>query len=147
MGTLQLKDSVEFLGPVFGEAKQQLLDRVGGFILPSLSEGLPMTVLEAWANELPVIMTEMCNLPEGFRAQAAIRIEPTPDSIARGLRDFFAFSTDRRYNLGIAAVGLSRIVSLGRASRTRCMMSTDGCSRKVPNHGPFKLSLTANRVK
>ena len=35
-------------------------------ILPSFSEGLPMAVLEAWAYGLPVLMTDHCNLPEGF---------------------------------------------------------------------------------
>ena len=26
-----------------------------------------MSILEAWAYELPVVMTDYCNLPEGFR--------------------------------------------------------------------------------
>ena len=41
--------SVTFLGPVYGEAKEALLRSAEAFILPSFSEGLPMTVLEAWA--------------------------------------------------------------------------------------------------
>jgi poly(glycerol-phosphate) alpha-glucosyltransferase len=65
---------VVFLGPAFGEAKDQLLRRASAFILPSFSEGLPMSVLEAWAYRLPVLMTEHCNLPEGFAAEAAMRI-------------------------------------------------------------------------
>ncbi len=33
-----------------------------------------MSVLEAWACGLPVLMTEECHLPEGFAAGAAVRI-------------------------------------------------------------------------
>lgn len=44
-----------------------------------------MSVLEAWAYGLPVIMTEFCNLPEGFDAGAAIRVDPESNSISQGL--------------------------------------------------------------
>jgi glycosyltransferase involved in cell wall biosynthesis len=97
---LQLGDSIEFPGAVFGDEKQQLFETSAGFILPSFSEGLPMTVLEAWANKLPVIMTEMCNLPQGFAASAAIKIAPQPESIAKGLDDFLKLSDERRSEMG-----------------------------------------------
>jgi poly(glycerol-phosphate) alpha-glucosyltransferase len=89
-----------FLGPKFGEEKHQLLQSVDGFILPSFSEGLPMSVLEAWAYGLPVIMTEFCNIPEGFAAQAAIRVEPRPESIAEGLESFFSLADEERGAIG-----------------------------------------------
>jgi glycosyltransferase involved in cell wall biosynthesis len=63
-----------FTGPAFGGRKDALLRRADAFILPSFSEGLPMSVLEAWSYQLPVLMTDHCNLPEGFAAEAAIRI-------------------------------------------------------------------------
>jgi len=66
--------AVIFTGPAFGDAKKNLLRAADAFILPSLSEGLPMSVLEAWACGLPVLMTEECHLPEGFAAGAAVRI-------------------------------------------------------------------------
>ena len=66
--------SVVFTGPAFGQAKDALLRRADAFILPSFSEGLPMSVLEAWAYGLPVLMTEQCNIPEDFAAGAALRI-------------------------------------------------------------------------
>ncbi len=69
--------SVVFAGPAFGETKEALMRSADAFILPSLSEGLPMSVLEAWAYGLPVLMTEECNLPEGFAAGAAIGIGGT----------------------------------------------------------------------
>jgi poly(glycerol-phosphate) alpha-glucosyltransferase len=65
---------VVFTGPVFGDEKDALLRSADAFILPSFSEGLPMSVLEAWSYGLPVVMTLECNLPEGFVSQAALEI-------------------------------------------------------------------------
>ena len=64
--------SVRFIGPIHGPAKHDLLARARFMVLPSLSEGLPMAVLEGWAAGTPTIMTGECNLPEGFAAGAAI---------------------------------------------------------------------------
>lgn len=80
-----VENTVSFVGPQFGEAKEALLLSADAFILPSFSEGLPMSVLEAWSYGLPVVMTDYCNLPEGYDAGAAMRIEPNPESIAVGL--------------------------------------------------------------
>lgn len=74
LGALGLEDRVVFIGPVSGSAKDAALRCADAFILPSLSEGLPMAVLEAWAYSLPVAMTEACNLPQGFKARAAFEL-------------------------------------------------------------------------
>ena len=65
---------VLFFGPAFGEEKEALLRSADAFILPSFSEGLPMSVLEACSYGLPVVMTPECNLPEGFACGAALEI-------------------------------------------------------------------------
>lgn len=77
--------SIIFVGPAFGETKARLLREVDAFILPSHSEGLPMAVLEAWANGLPSLITPQCNLPEGFVDNRSIRIEPEIESIFDGM--------------------------------------------------------------
>ena len=82
---LNLTAQVELPGPLFGDAKHAALAAAHAFILPSRSEGLPVTVLEAWAYGLPVFMTAACNLPSGFAADAAVRIETDPDALAAGL--------------------------------------------------------------
>jgi len=82
-----LGSSVRLSGPAFGEEKVALLSRADAFVLPSFSEGLPMSVLEAWAYRLPVLMTESCNLPEGFSARAAVKIPTDPAQLAEALID------------------------------------------------------------
>jgi len=74
--------SVRFTGPVFGAEKAALLHAADVFILPSHSAGLPMAVLEAWSHGCPVLMTEACNLPEGFAAGAAVEIMTDPTAMA-----------------------------------------------------------------
>jgi len=89
---LGLADSVSFIGAQYGGEKEKLFRSVDAFVLPSFSEGLPMSVLEAWSYGVPVVMTDFCNLPEGFAAEAAIRIEPDPESIFQGLEKLAASS-------------------------------------------------------
>jgi glycosyltransferase involved in cell wall biosynthesis len=88
-GQLCPKPSVCFIGPKFGEQKNFWLRECGAFVLPSLSEGLPMAVLEAWAAAKPVLMSDQCNLPDGFTTGAAIRLEAAPHRIAAGLSQLF----------------------------------------------------------
>jgi poly(glycerol-phosphate) alpha-glucosyltransferase len=91
---------VVFLGPAFGETKDALLRSADAFILPSFSEGLPMAVLEAWAYRLPVLMTDHCNLPEGFKAGAAVRIGTEVDSITDGLHQIISATYPQRHLMG-----------------------------------------------
>jgi len=92
--------SIVFFGPRFGAEKSDCYRACDAFILPSLSEGLPMTVLEAWAHAKPVLMTPECNLPEGFSANAALRIGASPDEIAVGLNQLTEMSDDDRSEMG-----------------------------------------------
>jgi poly(glycerol-phosphate) alpha-glucosyltransferase len=109
---------VIFWGPAFGKEKEALLRSAEGFVLPSLSEGLPMSVLEAWAYGLPVVMTPECNLPEGFASQAALEIRnastlhqatshsplATPTKLAPdwdGLRGFLEMGEGERRSMGM----------------------------------------------
>jgi poly(glycerol-phosphate) alpha-glucosyltransferase len=91
---------IEFLGPVFGAEKDELLSHAEAFILPSFSEGLPMAILEAWAAGLPVLMSDNCNVPEGYAAKAALRLEPTIDSIASALDHLEGLSSEQRRSMG-----------------------------------------------
>ena len=90
--TLNLARRIHFVGAQFGDQKAATLAAADAFVLPSLSEGLPIAILEAWEAGLPVLMTDACNLPEGFDAGAAIRLESDAEGMADGLRVLGALS-------------------------------------------------------
>ena len=91
---------VHILGPKFGRERDAALDHASAFVLPSLGEGLPMAVLEAWAHALPVLMTPECNVPEGYSAGAAFRIEPDVEGIAQGIRHLVGLGEGERREMG-----------------------------------------------
>jgi poly(glycerol-phosphate) alpha-glucosyltransferase len=105
---LSLEQFVLLVGPQFEDAKVASYAIAEAFILPSLSEGLPVAVLEAWSYGVPVLMTEACNLPEGFAAGAALPIVADPAGIAAGLRRLFALSDAERRAMGARGQALVR---------------------------------------
>jgi len=92
---------VLFYGPAFGEEKEALLRSADAFILPSFSEGLPMSVLEAWSYGLPVVMTPECNLPEGFACGAALEIRSGEGSFQDGMQILIEMTNHERAAMGM----------------------------------------------
>ena len=99
--------SIVFHGPTFGEAKQRLLETSRFLILPTFSEGLPMVVLEAWAAGTPSLMSEACNLPEGFAAGAALNCGTGPGEIAQTLESGLSLAEPAWLAMAQAAQGLA----------------------------------------
>jgi poly(glycerol-phosphate) alpha-glucosyltransferase len=100
-GKLGIAEDVYFIGPQFQKMKEVAFARAAAFVLPSYSEGMPVAVLEAWASRLPVLMTQECNLSEGFEANAAIKIEASAEGVASGLRELFRMSDGERIQMGL----------------------------------------------
>ena len=103
-----LGDALIFLGEVFGEAKKAALRHADAFILPSHGEGLPVAALEAASYGLPLLLTEACNLPEFFEAEAAMRITNDPISLAGSLREFVALPAPERRRMGERAFAVAK---------------------------------------
>ncbi|OBQ55587.1 glycosyltransferase [Tamlana sp. s12] len=101
-----LNKRIEFIGPIFGIEKVRELESADVFILPSFSEGLPMAVLEAWSFGLPALITDECNLPEGFMQKAAYRITTDPKSMSEQILNFFKLSDEERSMMGNRALNL-----------------------------------------
>jgi glycosyltransferase involved in cell wall biosynthesis len=106
-----LEADVIFVGPVYGAKKDRLYASADAVILASYSEGLPMSVLEAWSFGKPVFMTEQCNLPEGFKAGAAFKVTTDPNDIANVLVD--------------TLLSPGRLAIAGQAARALVEMSFD----------------------
>lgn len=61
---LGIRECVEFVGAVPHERVQDCMVHADVLVLPSLSEGFPVTILEAMAIGLPVIATRVGGVPE-----------------------------------------------------------------------------------
>lgn len=96
-------EGIAFIGPVFGADKDRLLQEASFVVLPSLSEALPMGIIEGWAAGVPALMTRVIPLPEGFARGAALGMGTAPAEIAQGLREAMALSPSERGAMGRAA--------------------------------------------
>jgi poly(glycerol-phosphate) alpha-glucosyltransferase len=94
-------ERVHFVGPQFGSDKAASLAHAHAFVLPSHSEGLPMAVLEAWAFGKPVLMTDACNLPEGFSSGAAVRLPDDVGGMSRVTDEFVERDEAERVDIGV----------------------------------------------
>jgi glycosyltransferase involved in cell wall biosynthesis len=105
---LQIRGSVRFPGPTFGAEKASMFRTASAFILPSLSEGLPMAVLEAWSYGLPVVMTPQCNFADELAAGASLCVEANSEDILQGLRRLARMDDGDRRKMGAVGLKLCR---------------------------------------
>jgi glycosyltransferase involved in cell wall biosynthesis len=98
---LGLRDKVVFTGPVAGQAKIELLYSADLFALPSYSEGLPVSLLEAMACEVPVVASKACNCPDIHTAGAGWLCEPELDSLIKTLSEAIGSSKSEREQRGL----------------------------------------------
>jgi len=99
---LGLEDRVEFRG--HREDVPQLLQQLDVFVLPSLSEGMSNTVLEAMAAGLPVLASDVGGNPELIESERSGVLFPSGDVTALTEQlDRLIRSPDLRARLGAAA--------------------------------------------
>ena len=103
-----LKDSVLFTGMLGGPMKWSALAAAEAFVLPSKSEGLSVSILEAMGVGLPVVVTTACNLPEVEQYQAGWQIEPTLDHLTSALAELLHNSPVENSGVGARGAALVR---------------------------------------
>jgi glycosyltransferase involved in cell wall biosynthesis len=82
-----LKERVLFTGMLRDELKWSALAAAQCFILPSYSEGLSVSTLEAMGVGLPVIVTEQCNLPEVAHFDTGWVIQSQASAVSAALNE------------------------------------------------------------
>ena len=98
--TSGLTDRVTFTGMLTGEMKWSALAAAHGFILPSYSEGLSVSVLEAMGVGLPVIVTRQCNVPEVEQHACGWTIEPRAPDVRNALENLLQASAASLQKMG-----------------------------------------------
>ena len=83
-----ITERVLFTGMLRDENKWSALAAAECFVLPSYSEGLSVSNLEAMGAGLPVIVTEQCNLPEVARFGTGWVVKSTSKEVAASLDEF-----------------------------------------------------------
>jgi len=98
---MKLGDSVQVLG--YREDIPEILMASDIFLLTSLNEGIPVTIIEAMMAGLPVVATEVGGVSEiVVNGETGLLVPPgNPDAIAKALRQL-ATDVDLRIRLGRA---------------------------------------------
>jgi glycosyltransferase involved in cell wall biosynthesis len=79
---LGLVDHVELLGFQTHDKVIELLGQVDALVLPSLSEGIPVAVMEGMASGLPIVATAVTGVPELVEDGVTGLLVPSKDSPA-----------------------------------------------------------------
>ncbi len=79
---LDLTDRVDVPGWVGPEQVDQILQETDIFVLPSLAENLPMSIIEAFAHGIAVISTPVGSVPDMIEDGSTGLIVPVGDSVA-----------------------------------------------------------------
>jgi glycosyltransferase involved in cell wall biosynthesis len=107
--SLDVAESVRFVGPLYGDEKWQAYRDADAFVLPSENENFGNTAGEAVACGTPVIVTDRCGIAP-LVERAGIVVKPERSEIAAALErilDDRAFGESLRRNCAGVAKQLS----------------------------------------
>ncbi|MDN4484167.1 glycosyltransferase [Demequina lignilytica] len=84
-------DAIRYEGPVDQRDAKRRLARASVYVLPSVGEVFPMSVLESAAVGTPVVMTHDCGLAQEFASAGAAEVtDPAPEALAAAVERLLA---------------------------------------------------------
>ena len=99
-----LNKFVFYEGWVSGDVKQRLLNSSDIFILPSYTEGLPISLLEAMSYKLPIISTPVGGIPEIVKdGENGLLIEPGDYEAMYNAINIILNNNELRKNMGMTS--------------------------------------------
>lgn len=102
-----LSKNIHYEGPLPLDQVRSRLQAASVFVLPSVNEPFPVTVLDALATQTPIVMTDSSGIsPILRRLSAATVTDGSPASLARAVRELIE---DEKLRDARAAAGLSAI--------------------------------------
>ena len=103
-----LEGRVTFTGVLDRPTVLSVLSRTTLLLQPSTSEGLSMSILEAMAAGVPVLISPACNMPEVESQGAGRIVEPDRSAIASALKQLFGLSPAELASMGTRGRDLAR---------------------------------------
>ncbi|WP_420178739.1 glycosyltransferase [Paenarthrobacter sp. TA1.8] len=106
--TASRSDALSWEGPIAPERALDRLSRASIYVLPSINEPFPMSVLEAMSLGKPVVITDSCGLAESVReAEAGLVVDDSQDALEAAVDTILA-DHDLRRRMGRNAYRLAQ---------------------------------------
>ena len=105
-----LSDAVSFLGQLRHDELLRLYDegKVDCVVLPTLHEGIPVSLIEAMGYGIPVVSTTVGGIPELLRSDAGLTVPPKDSAALAEALD--RLTKDPVLQMRLAEMGRKRVI-------------------------------------
>jgi len=114
---LKIQNNIIFTGPLYGIEKYEVYHDADVFVLPSIYDAFPNTVLEAWVCRTPVIVTKGC-LISNIVKNAGYVVDANAEELSLAILNIFRSSreqirtiTDAGYHLIETELNLNNCIN------------------------------------
>lgn len=106
-------DMVIFEEWVSGDKKSELLSMADAFILPSYTEGVPISILESMSYGVPILSTPVGGIPEVVNADTGILFTPGDRVAMAKAINHVKDGENLRRNMGIKSLEVAKLYMTG----------------------------------